>query len=79
MENRKIFKKTLDKYPRLCYNNYSKRNEVIKMYRPMMSIKELVEEWECATFGEKCGIILHIALNLCLYSLIILLFVKIFF
>lgn len=49
------------------------------MYRPMMTIKELIEEWECATFGEKCGIILHIALNLCLYFLIILFFVKIFF
>jgi hypothetical protein len=49
------------------------------MYRPMMTIKELVEEWGCATFGEKCGIVLHVALNLCLYSLIILFFVKIFF
>jgi hypothetical protein len=49
------------------------------MYRPMMTIKELVEEWECATFGEKCGIILHIALNLGLYSLIIVFFIKFFF
>lgn len=31
LENRNFFKKRLDKYPRLCYNNYSKRNEVIKM------------------------------------------------
>lgn len=49
------------------------------MYRPMMTIKELIEEWECATFGEKCEIILHIVLNLCLYFLIILFFIKIFF
>ena len=31
LENRIFFKKTLDKYTRLCYNNYSKRNEVIIM------------------------------------------------
>ena len=30
MENRKFFKKTLDKHPRLCYNKYSER-EVIQM------------------------------------------------
>lgn len=49
------------------------------MYRPMMTIKELVEEWECATLGEKCGITLHIIFNLFLYLLIVLFFVKIFF
>jgi hypothetical protein len=30
LENRNFFKKRLDKYPRLCYNNDSER-EVIKM------------------------------------------------
>lgn len=68
----------LDNSPVMCYNKYSER-EVIKMYRPIMTIKELIEEWECATFGEKCGIILHIAINLCLYFLIVLFFIKIFF
>lgn len=49
------------------------------MYRPMMTIKELVEEWGYATFGEKCLIGLHILLNLSIYALIIFFLVKIFF
>ena len=29
LENRKIFKKTLDKYARLCYNKYNEREVII--------------------------------------------------
>ncbi len=53
LENRNFFKKTLDKYPRLCYNNYSKRNEVMKMDKAKYIGKSKREIMAMATAEEK--------------------------
>jgi hypothetical protein len=48
------------------------------MFRPIMTITELVKEWEYATIGEKFLIGLHIILDIFLYALLILFCIQLF-
>lgn len=52
LENRIFFKKTLDKYPRLCYNNDSER-EVIKMRIVKNEHDKLYPYTICGGWGDK--------------------------